>query len=154
MLACLTLSIIRCGSSVKWSNPRNGIAPSPKSRCSSYWTGNLWVTLDYFTTEPLAKWVECSPMVRETEVQSQVDPCQRLKKSYLMPPCLTFSIIRWWSRVKWCNPGNGVAPCPPLHFGVVAIGKGEFKSPSTKVANFTDLSLSLSLSLFLADKKS
>ena len=28
----------------------------------------------------------------------------------LMPPCLTLSIIRYRSRVKWSNPGKGVAP--------------------------------------------
>ena len=28
---------------------------------------------------------------------------------------------------------------PPLHFSVVAIEKGAFESPSTKVANFTCL---------------
>ena len=32
------------------------------------------------------------------------------KKWYLMPPCLTLSIIRYRSRVKWSNPGKGVAP--------------------------------------------
>ena len=37
---------------------------------------------------------------------------QRLKKWYLMPPCLTLSIIRYGSRVKWSNPGKGVAPFP------------------------------------------
>ena len=37
------------------------------------------------------------------------------------------------SRVKWNNPGNGVSPFQ--HLGVVAIEKGAFKSPSTKVAN-------------------
>ena len=37
---------------------------------------------------------------------------QRLKKWYLMPPCLTLSIIRSGSRVKWSNPGKGVAPSP------------------------------------------
>ena len=47
MLPCLTLSIIRYGSRVKWSNPRNGVAPSPTPQCRSYWKGNLWVTLDY-----------------------------------------------------------------------------------------------------------
>ena len=56
--------------------------------------------------------VECSPMVRETGIQSQVDSYQRLKKWYLMPPCLTFNIIRYGSRVKWSNPGNGVTPSP------------------------------------------
>ena len=34
-----------------------------------------------FNTKPLAKWVECSPMVWETGVQSQVNSYQRLKKN-------------------------------------------------------------------------
>ena len=54
-------------------------------------------------------------------------------KLYLMPPCLALSIIRYVSRVKWSNPGNGVALS--LHLGVVAIEKGAFGSPSTMVAN-------------------
>ena len=53
----------------------------------------------------------------------------------MMPPCLILCIIRYWSRVKWINPRNVVAP--PRHFGVVAIEKGAFGSPSTKVVNFT-----------------
>ena len=51
---------------------------------------------------------------------------QSLKKWYLVSPCLTLSIIMYRSRVKWRNPGKGVAP--PLHLGVVAI---------EKVTNFT-----------------
>ena len=51
-------------------------------------------------------------MAREIWVQSQVESYQRLKKWYLMPPCLTLSIIRYGSRVKWSNPGKGVAPSP------------------------------------------
>ena len=35
--------------------------------------------------------------------------------------------------VKWKNPGNGVAPS--LHPRVVAIEKGAFGSPLTKVTN-------------------
>ena len=58
----------------------------------------------------IVKWVECSPMVRETGVQSQVEWYQRLEKWYLIPPCLTLSIIRYVSRVKWSNPRKGVAP--------------------------------------------
>ena len=46
-MPCLTLSNIRYVSRVKWSNPGKGVAPSPTPRCSSYWKGNLWVTLDY-----------------------------------------------------------------------------------------------------------
>ena len=58
-------------------------------------------------------------MVRETGVQSLVESYQRLKNG----TCLTLSIIRYGSMVKWSNLGNGVAP-PPLHLGVVAIEKG------------------------------
>ena len=51
---------------------------------------------------PLAS---CLPIARETGVQSHVDSYQRLKKWYLMPLCLTPSIIRYGSRLKWSNPG-------------------------------------------------
>ena len=30
----------------------------------------------------------------------------------MIPPCLTLSHIRYVSRVKWNNPGKGVAPSP------------------------------------------
>ena len=40
------------------------------------------------------------PVARETWVQSQVESYQRLKKWYLMLPCLALSIIRYGSRVK------------------------------------------------------
>ena len=51
-------------------------------------------------------------MARETWAQSQVESYQRLKKCYLMPPCLALSIIRYGLRVKWVNTGKGVAPFP------------------------------------------
>ena len=80
-----------------------------------------------------------------------------------MTPCLTLSNIRYVLRVKWTNPGKGLAPSstprcysywkgsllvaldysrqlyftPSLCLGVVAIEKGAFWSPSTTVANFT-----------------
>ena len=47
MPPCLTLCNIKYVSRVKWSNPRKGVAPSPTSRCSSYWKGSLLVALDY-----------------------------------------------------------------------------------------------------------
>ena len=47
MLPCLTLSIIRYASRVKWSNPGRGVAPSPTPWCSSYRKGSLRVTFDY-----------------------------------------------------------------------------------------------------------
>ena len=51
-------------------------------------------------------------MVRETGVHSQLESYQRLKKWYLIPPCLTLSIIRYVSRVKWSNQGKGEAAFP------------------------------------------
>ena len=44
---CLALSTIRLGSRVKWSNPGNGVVPTPTPWCCSYWKGSLRVTLDY-----------------------------------------------------------------------------------------------------------
>ena len=60
----------------------------------------------------MAQWVECSPMIQETWVQSQVMSYQRLKKWYLIPPSLTLSNIRNIPREKWSNPGKGAAPTP------------------------------------------
>ena len=60
--------------------------------------------------QTLALWFKCSPMARETWVLSQVESYQRLRKWYLMPPCLTLGNIRYGSRVKWVNHGKGVAP--------------------------------------------
>ena len=58
----------------------------------------------------------CSPVAQQTRVQSQVESYQRLRKWYLMPPCLTLSIITHGSMVKWGSPGNGVAPSPTTRF--------------------------------------
>ena len=55
---------------------------------------------------------QCLPMAQEAGVQYQIMLYQRLKKWHLMSPCLTLSIIRYGSRVKWSNPGKGVAPSP------------------------------------------
>ena len=49
-------------------------------------------------------------MARQTWVQSQIESYKRLQKWYLMLPCLTLSIIRYGSKVKWINPGKRVAP--------------------------------------------
>ena len=42
-----------------------------------------------------------------------------------MPPCLTLSIIRYGSRVKWSNRGKGVAPSPTPWCHVMAHGDEE-----------------------------
>ena len=47
VLDCLILGIMRYGSTVKWSNPGNGVVPSPRTLCRSCWNGSLQVTLDY-----------------------------------------------------------------------------------------------------------
>ena len=65
-----------------------------------------------FVTGALVKQVECFLRVQETGVQSQVESHQRLKKWHLMLLCLTLSIIKYGSRVKWSNPGNGVVLSP------------------------------------------
>ena len=67
--------------------------------------GRIW-------TSPLAQWLECLPMIREIGVQSQVESYLRLKKWYLMPPCIMLSIVRYGLRVKWSNSGKGVVPSP------------------------------------------
>ena len=54
----------------------------------------------YIKIGSLALWVECSHMIRETWVQSPVASYQKLKKWYLIPPCLKLSNIRYISRVK------------------------------------------------------
>ena len=51
-------------------------------------------------------------MARETWVWFLDESYKRLKKWYFMPPCLTHSIIRYISWVKWGNSGKGVAPSP------------------------------------------
>ena len=54
--------------------------------------------------------VFANAIVRETGVQSQVESYQRVKKWYLMPPCLTLCIIRYGSKVKLSNPRKAEAP--------------------------------------------
>ena len=49
MSPCLTLSIIRYRSRVKWSNPGIGVVLSPTPRCRSYWKRSLRVTFDEVT---------------------------------------------------------------------------------------------------------
>ena len=89
---------------------------------------------------PFVCMVKFKPLA-QTGVQSQFESYQRLKKWYLIPPCLTLSITKWGSRVKLSNPRNGVAPSPTPRCS-------SFGSPSTKVTNFTFYLLSFILSDF------
>ena len=60
----------------------------------------------------LAERLECLPMARETWVWSQVESYQRLKKMVLDSSFLNTQHYKYGSRVKWSNPGKGVAPSP------------------------------------------
>ena len=60
----------------------------------------------------LAHWWECWPMARDNRVQSHTKSYRRLKKWYLMTPCITLSIIRYGSRIKWSKRINGATPSP------------------------------------------
>ena len=84
--------------------------------CAHVDKSNLWAVIGCWPRNgdkrPIGLVVDCSPIVPETGVQSQVESYQRLKKWYLIPPCLTLSIIKYVSRVKWSNPEKGVAPFP------------------------------------------
>ena len=55
----------------------------------------------------------------------QVESYQRLKKWYLMRPCLTLSIIRYGSRVSGAIQGKESRP--PLHLDVVSYRKGSLR---------------------------
>ena len=73
--------------------------------------------------------------------------CQRLKTWYLIPPCLTLSMIWYVSRVKWTNPGKGVAPSPTPW--CKAIKEGTFGSPLTPVANFPYLYIYIYIYIYI-----
>ena len=70
----------------------------------------IFTIIEINGTAPLASWLKCLPVAWETGVPSKVASYQRIKKWYLMPPYLTLGIIRYRSRIKWNNPGKGVAP--------------------------------------------
>ena len=55
------------------------------------------------------------------------------KDSKMVLDAALLSSQHYQVRIKWRNPLNGVMSSPP----VVAIKKWTFRSPSTKVANFT-----------------
>ena len=72
----------------------------------------MHIYIHTYTHIYMTEWLECSSKAQEAWVQSHVESCQRLKKWYLMLPCLTLSITRYGSRLKQVIPGKGVAPFP------------------------------------------
>ena len=65
-------------------------------------------------TRGIRLWVEYSPKVWKTGVQYQVESYQRLKKCYMVAPCLTLSIKRYRTRVNWSNQGKRITPTHTL----------------------------------------
>ena len=65
-----------------------------------------------------------------TQVHLLIDGSAESQYVTLRPPCLTLSILSYISRVKWSNPGKGVAPSPTPRCS--SYWKG-----SLQVANFT-----------------
>ena len=57
----------------------------------------------------------------------------------MIPACLTLSNIRYVSRVKWSNPGKGVAPSPTSR--CCNYWKGNLRSPSTTFADLKNFLL-------------
>ena len=83
--------------------------------CSTFHLiSSTFYTLPFIFYLSFAKQLESSSEALETRVQSQAESYQRLKKWYLMPPCLTLCTIKYESRVKWSNPGKRVVPFPTL----------------------------------------
>ena len=78
----------------------------------SLWYHSTWDWILVFRTIGEYSTHQANGTAQETWVQSQVASYQRLLKWYLIPPCLTLSNKRYVSRVKWSNPGNGVASSP------------------------------------------
>ena len=90
-----------------------GLQKRPFWKISLIWSHFMWV---FWSADELFSWlwyiklddciydwpiglvVDCLPMVQETGIQSQVESYQRLDKWYLIPPCLTLSIIKYISK--------------------------------------------------------
>ena len=77
-------------------------------------------------------------MAQETGVQSQVESYQKMVLDTFLLNTQNYKVR---IRVKWSNPGKGVASF--LHFGVVATGKGVFGSTSTTVSDLIHISCAL-----------
>ena len=83
-------------------------------------------------TGPLPEWVECSPVVRKTEVQSLVESCQRLKNMIFDAALLNTQHYK--VRIK-DKIEQSTCALPDITVYIVAIEKRVFGSPSTTVAN-------------------
>ena len=129
-------TVIGYSCQIYFYTPGKGVAPSPTPRCSSYQKRSLRVVLDYGHQQQFLyiltvlfqaiqfsiSTVFCKPghwhIVRvfangpgdRGSIPSQVIPKKYLKKMVLDAALL--STQHYKVRVKWSNPGNGVAPYP------------------------------------------
>ena len=113
MLLFLTLSIIRYVSRVKWNNPGKAVAPSPTLQSSSYWKGNLQVTLNYgchlsFFYYTRVSWkvsMMTSYLLSMTFLNNEIQPLQHQRKKcteHNEGLCWKKNLIRLHSiRVSW-----------------------------------------------------
>ena len=113
MPPCLTLSIIRHGSWVKWSNPGNGIVPSPTPWCISYWKGSLQVTLNcsrqlYFYLNWHSGRVFANGPEDQDSIPDWVLP--RTQKIVLDASLLNTQYYKVQIKGKCSNPGKARAP--------------------------------------------
>ena len=109
MPPCLTLSITKYGSRVKWSNLGKGVAPSPTPWCSSYYKGNLRVALDYghqlylqlqiFRTMKKI-WISCVEKALLSDGKNTVQAQQWLNKYYSDSAPLETTVKRRYANFK------------------------------------------------------
>ena len=91
---CLTFSIIRYRSRIKWSNQKKGVAPSSTPQCCSYWKGSLWFALEYGCQLYQSR--------RETIIQSQVESYQTFTNDTWFNP--KSSHTKDCTNHTWFNP--------------------------------------------------
>ena len=136
MSPCLTLSIIRHVSRVKWINPENGVALSPTPRCSSYWKESLRVTLDcgrqlYFNQLiSLVGRVFTNGPGDRGSIPGRVIP----KTLKMVLDISLFNTQHYKVRIKGKVEQSGGRSSPP---SPTPIEKGAFGEPLTTVVKFT-----------------
>ena len=85
----------------------------------------LWITLLDFPTVFEISPIESLSSLRNLTISflssNDVTPrsghTKEFKKWWLIPLCLTLRIIKYVSRLRWSNPGKGVAPSPTPRWG-------------------------------------
>ena len=118
---CLTLSIIR----VKWSNPGNGVVPSPTPWYSSYWKGSLWVTLNYGRQLYFYLLLQIFKMMEKSEFHVLIKHCflmgkntvqikQWLDECYSDSAPLQTMVKRWYADFKRSHTNTNDAECSGL----------------------------------------